>query len=251
MIPNGPDQPARITSARALVALLGGHAADSLGLDLTSPDDPTLGRWLLANCVLGGRAPETTALRACEALAQAGIFDPDKILQQPLRAEECLAAAGIRGADAIAALLVRVSRALRDKHGGSVARLASDADGLEELAGRLAGLASGFGRAAVLRYLTPLRHVWSAASDLPASPAVTAAAAHLSLIDQTVDEEATPSALARSLSATDPDEASASRLALRDLEAALERLGRRSCLRGRTDRCPLRHDCPMKAQGTE
>ena len=251
MIRARPGEPARQASARALVTLLGGHAAGPLGLDLADPDDGTRARWLLACCVLGGRTPEPAGLRACEALAKAGVFDPSKIVQQPGLAEKCLASAGHRGADATTALLVRVSRALIDSHAGSVEHLASSSDGLEDLATRLARLASGFGRARVLHYLTPLRHVWSAAGDLPASPAVTAAAAHLSLIDQSVDEEATPAALARMLSSNGADTLTESPLALRDLEAALERLGRRSCLRARTDRCPLAHDCPMRSEGTE
>ena len=30
-----------------------------------------------------------------------------------------------------------------------------------------------------------------------------------------------------------------------DIEAALERIGRRACLRGRVSRCPLGSDCPL------
>jgi len=38
---------------------------------------------------------------------------------------------------------------------------------------------------------------------------------------------------------------------LTDLEAALERLGARACLRNRVERCPLGDRCPARASDEE
>jgi hypothetical protein len=235
--------------AQQLVALLGGHVSRQLALDLAEPDDRTLGRWLVASALLGGRHGEVTGVTACSLLDRAGMLDPQALTaSDPLRVEQCLAQAELREPDRMAHMLARLCGRLQTHYDGSMQRLAAGVDGLEELAGRLAGLASGYGRASVLRYLTPLRTHWCVLDDLPSSLAARAAACDLGFIDSGDDEESTPSGLARALasdtqgSATDPDPAPA----LRDLEAALERLGRRACLRGRLAACPFESSCPRR-----
>ena len=136
-----------------------------------------------------------------------------------------------------AALLVRSCTALRDVYDGSLARLGHGAESLEDLAGRLSQLAPGFGRASVARFLQPLRDAWPAAEELPLDSAARAAAEHLGWIPAGADEDGYPSALRSFLK----DDASA----LPDIEFALAQLGRRACLRERSDRCPLGEKCPL------
>lgn len=271
----GPDPTARGSSLPQpgdLVALLGGHFSRAIGLDLTDPDDPTLGRWLLATALGGGRHKESVTQAACEALLRAGLLDPEAVANASVPAiEEHLAAAEIPKPDAAARLLVRLSTGLVERYSGSLSGLASEADGLEELAGRLARLAPGFGRAGVVRYLTPLRGVWHAAADLPATPAVCAAAHDLGWAGNRQDAEGTPALLVRELARSvernatrhaaepesNPNDATPSHpsrprsdeqpeLSPADLEAALERLGRAACLRGLAERCPLGQACPRR-----
>jgi hypothetical protein len=123
---------------------------------------------------------------------------------------------------------------------GTLAALAAESDGLEALGGRLAGLAPGFGRAAVVRFLEPLRDHWIAAADLPLAPAARSAAVHLGWIEEWEDTDGAPGALRRAL------EAETGAPPLADVEAALTRLGQRACLRERTARCPLRDACPRR-----
>jgi hypothetical protein len=140
----------------------------------------------------------------------------------------------------VAQRLARAGRSLAERHGGSLAALAAQAEDLEELGGRLAALASGVGTATVLRFLRPLRDLWPAAAEIPLEPAARAAAVHLGWLAEGADEEGAPAAL-RAVLLREPEAPP-----LADVEAALARLGARSCLRQRPDRCPLGARCPAR-----
>ena len=155
----------------------------------------------------------------------------------------------------VSARLVRIAGALVRDYGGSIQQLVSQSEELEELAYRLSKLASGFGRAAVVRYLTPIRSLWPVAGDLPATPAVCAAAADLGLAAPHQEAASLPATLARVLesssghvSKSTPQSNSTPRPSLIDFEAALDKLGRESCLRGRAQRCPLADACPRRRE---
>lgn len=172
----------------------------------------------MAACLLAG-APENAACAAFRALAAAGLDAPPALAAaQPDPVARILERAKLPRAPQRAAALVRSCRGLVEDYGGSPAKLAAAAEGLDDLGARLAGLARGIGAATVLGFLRPLRGLWPAAADLPLSPAAEAAAEHLGLAWN-----------------GDPD-----------VEAALERLGRRACLRGRPERCPLGEACPAR-----
>ena len=227
-------------SMESVVARLGTHPATALGFDLDTDADTDLGRWLVASILLGGRTPDAVALDAFRRLNGEGLGIPIPVARAGFAdVHRCLAEAEVPKSEAVAAVLVRVCTALAQRHDGSIDHLVAGADGLEELAGRLSRLGAGFGKAAVLRFLTPLRDRWSAAGDLPASSAVLAAGQDLGWISPTQDEEGAASSLARNASKADG-------VRLRDVEAALEKLGRAACLRGRVERCPLAAECPRK-----
>lgn len=205
---------------RWIVSRLGGNPVRALELDLEREED--LGRWLVAAILLAGATDDAAAERAFRALASAGLDAPADVARAtPERIARILAQADYARPERTALTLARASRTLAQRHGGSLSELAAGAEGLEELGARLAGLGRGVGAATVACLLRPLRSRWSAASDLPLSPAAAAAAAHLGL-------------------AWDGDA---------DVEAALERLGRRACLRERPERCPLRDECPRQRTG--
>lgn len=224
------------TSPENLVNRLGPHAASALDLDLDL--DEGLGHWLVASVLLGGRTREAVALDAFRRLAREGLAAPADIARAGFaNVQRCLEEAGVSKSESVAAVLVRVCTALVRVHGGSIDGLVGGADGLDDLAQRLSQLGAGFGKAAVLRFLTPVRERWSASRDLPTSPAVLAAGRDLGWIPATQDEEGAPASLARRASASGD-------VSTRDLEAALEKLGRAACLRERPDRCPLAGSCP-------
>lgn len=230
-------EPARLTPL-ALVARFGPHPATALGLALDS--DEALGRWLVAACLLASQRDEARALRALSALEARGLREPAGLARSdPRELERLLAGAGAARPDRVAGLLWRASRALLEGSGGSLDRLAAGCEGLEALAARLAGLAPGLGRATLALFLQPLRERWPAAGELPLAPAARAAAVHLGWLRAGQDEEGEPGALRAALRREAPG------VALADAEAALERLGRRACLRGRPERCLLGTGCPQ------
>lgn len=222
------------TRARALVERLGGHPARGLG---DPAEDAALFRWWLRACLRTG-ADEKGAARAAAALEAAGLAAPAALADRPDSVAGALREAERRRPEAAAAVLVRAARTLRARHGGSLLRLLAEADDFADAGGRMAALASGVGRATVLRFLRPLRHVHPAAAEAPLDAHAKAAAVCLGWLTDDGDPEGEPAALRAALR----EEADAPPLA--DVEAALERLGRAACRRGRASRCPLGPDCP-------
>jgi hypothetical protein len=226
--------------ASDLVAQFGGHPAGELGIDLEASDGP--GRWLVAACLYGGRIDAKIALAAARALDAAGLADPKSVAaERPEALEALLLGAGYPAADVTAYKLWRACDSLAIHHGGSLDSLAAQSDQLEDLAGRLARLAPGFGAASVARFLRPLRDRWIQAREIPLHPAARAAAIHLGLLTEGEDEEGEPGALRAALR-EDPAQPS-----LADVEFALTQIGTVACSKNRTARCPLGDACPRRA----
>jgi hypothetical protein len=229
-------------TARELVERLGPHPAVALGIDPC--DEAATGRWFIAACLLAGRPGGSAAGDAYRALARDGLSSPREIAKaEPTRVARWLAEAGYPKPEIAARKLARASVTLVERWGGSFAALAAGADDMADLGARIAGLAPGVGPAAVALFLRPLRDVWIAAREIPLSPAARAAALHVGLLREGEDEEGEPGALRAALAAQ-PDAPS-----LSDAEAALERLGRRACLRERVRSCPLGGNCPARERG--
>jgi endonuclease III len=230
----------------ALVRRIGPHPAVLLELDLDSGEDAALGGWLLASCLLDARTPETRGLEAWRSLQKQGLDAPDTLEPDAVEVVTgCFKEAGLSRPDRLAPMLIRLATSLRRDYAGSLDRLASAADGLEDLASRLARLAPGFGQARVARFLRPLRDRWTAVDELPLDRAALAAAVHLGYAEPDLDPESGPSRLRQALESFATHSASGTP-PLRDFEAALERLGRASCVRNRVEQCPLASDCPAR-----
>jgi len=224
------------------VERLGPHPAAALGIDPC--DEEGAGRWFIAACLLAGRAGAAAASDAYRALARDGLPSPREIAKaDAARIAQRLAEAGYPKPEVAAQKLSRASAALVGRWGGSLFALAASADDLADLGDRLARLAPGVGPATVALFLRPLRDAWISARELPLSPAARAAALHVGLLREGEDEEGEPGALRAALAAQ-PDAPP-----LRDAESALERLGRRACLRQRVSSCPLGGDCPAREHG--
>lgn len=225
--------------AKALLERMGPHPWTALGAGLD--DEAQIGGWLVLACLLSAvRAPKR-AQGAFAALAERGLDSPSALASAPAgAAAPSLEANGVARAERVAHQLSRAARALEERHGGSLDGLAGGCESLETLGGRLSALGPGIGRATVIRFLRPLRGRWPAAAELPLDPAARAAAVHLGWIDDSDDLEGEPSALRRALAEL-PDAT-----AFRDVESALERLGRRACGRERADRCPMQALCPLR-----
>jgi hypothetical protein len=221
-----------------LVETLGGHASGRLGLDLDLARDRA--RWLAAARLLSERDAEERALGAARRLDTAVGTTPEALAAAGVeRVAAALSEAGLRRAAQLAHVLCRAAASLAQRYDGDLERLAAGCLGLEELGSRLVALAPGLGTASVLRFLRPLRGVWSAARETPLAETAHAAAMHLGLSGSGADLEGEPSALRAACARHAP------RVAFLDVEAALERLGARSCRSGRSARCPLGDACPL------
>ncbi|HEY5657712.1 MAG TPA: hypothetical protein VIY27_07965 [Myxococcota bacterium] len=220
-----------------LLERLGRHPARGLDLDLEAPEG--VARWFVAACLLSCPGGERRALDAFRALERAGVSRIDRLSPEDAeRICEALERAGQRRPEVTAARLLRASSSLAEAYGGSLETLAAGADDLEALGLRLSRLASGVGAATILRFLRPLRERWPGARDVPLAGPARAAAVHLGLLREGEDPEGEAAALAAALRALrGPPE-------LSDVEAALERLGARACLKNRPERCPLAGRCP-------
>ncbi|MBW2576709.1 MAG: hypothetical protein JRE38_01430 [Deltaproteobacteria bacterium] len=230
--------------ASDLVARFGGHPVGKLGIDLETSDGP--GRWLVAACLYGGRIDSEIALAAARALTAADLAEPKSVAAaRPEALEALLIGVGYPAPDVTAYKLWRACDSLATHYGGSLDSLAAQSEQLEDLAGRLARLAPGFGTASVARFLRPLRDRWVQAREIPLHPAARAAAIHLGLLAEGEDEEGEPGALRAALR-EDPAQPS-----LADVEFALTQLGTIACSKNRTARCPLGDACPRRADETQ
>jgi endonuclease III len=229
-----------IPAARALIERIGSHPWKARGEALE--DDQDVGRWLVAACLLSAGRDEGRALEAFQALSESHLDSPGTLASAPAgAAAAALEASGIPQPARLAHQLTRACQALQERHRGSLDALAGESETLEALGGQLAALGPGIGKATILRFLRPLRARWPAAAEVPLTRAAHAAAAHLGWIDASDDPEGDPSALRQALAG--PGDGPA----FSDVESALERLGRRACVRERADRCPMGAICPLRA----
>ena len=227
--------------ARELVERLGTHPASTLGLILRRDAESEIATWLIASVLLGGRTKPAVSMACFRALSARSLSSLEAIGGTPPSAlVQILEAADHPDAESIVALLQRLSRGLGETPTAKLSAIASECDGLEDLGARLSTLASGFGAQRITRFLQPLRDAWPAAAELPLDSAACAAAVHLGWIGE---DEADPSALGGFLGSGDETD-DATPIPLADLEAALAKLGRRACRRGRFERCPLGDLCP-------
>jgi len=229
---------ALLPDMQQLVERMGPHPATELQLDLSS-ESGQLAWWATA-VVLAAAGSEARGLEASRRLLDRGIASPGALGGLvPAELAALLEELGER-APAVAARLVGSSRGLVERWGGSLGALSADCDDLEQLGGRLAGLAPGVGVASVLRFLRPLRDILPGADATPLAASARAAARHLGWISDGDDEEGPPAGLLYRW------QESESGVAFRDVEAAAERLGARACLRERAHRCPLADSCPLR-----
>jgi hypothetical protein len=233
----GRNMTGRAFSGGELVARLGPHPARLWGLDLAT--DAGLARWLVAACLLAPRGDEAAAGGALRALAERGLDAPEGLARSdPRPVADALGAARFPKPEITAARLVRASSSLRDAHAGSLSRLLSSVDGLDEAGAALVALTPGLGPSTAAEILRPLRDRFAAAREIPLTAAARAAAVHVGLLRPGEDEDGEPGALRAALAREQPVPE------LADVEAALTRLGRAACLRNATRRCPLGADCP-------
>lgn len=219
-----------------LITTLGGRFSRELGIDLSSADSRELSRWFLASKLFGARISTVIAIRTFREFDQRGAVTPGSILETGWDGLVAILDAGsyVRYDFSTATKLLAIMEDLERLYGGDLNRLHDAALDEADLERRLAGLGKGIGEVTVNIFLRELRGVWPKAR--PAlSPLARLAAGHLGLIRGKGD----PLAILEERWRAERVEG----LDFGDFEAALVRLGKDYCKKGRHGDCPFRALC--------
>jgi hypothetical protein len=225
-----------------LLTQIGGKFSRELGIDLIGGDPTEIGAWFLAAKLFGARISTEIAMRTYREFQQRGVVTPERLLASGWDGVVAILDAGgyARYDFSTATRLLAIMEALTRIYGGNLNALhdrAKDNSNLEQL---LKELGRGIGEVTTNIFLRELRTVWPKAR--PAlSPLARLAASHLGLAEGPEDEALT---VLETLWSCHP-------VAGRDFcdfEAALVRLGKDFCRKGKQDGCPFRDICAILAR---
>lgn len=219
----------------SLLQSMGGAFSRELGIDLSSGSRLEVSRWFLAAKLFGARISSSIAARAYREFERRGVVLPEHILDTGWDGlVEILDAGGyVRYDFSTATKLLSIMKDLQEQYGGDLNNLHEQARNEKDLEDRLKGLGKGIGDVTVNIFLRELRTVWPKARP---ALCVTArmAAVHLGLMK----EGESLVTLERIWA-----ENRIRGLDFRDFQAALVRLGKDYCKKGRHELCPFRNVC--------
>jgi hypothetical protein len=218
---------ARLTAPQLeeLLGACGGLFSAQLGIRLESLRAAELFKWFLASLLFGARITESVAVRTYRAFVHHRLDTPQAIAAADFgELLEVMAEGGYVRYDGITSRKVQeASRKLLAEYGGDLNRLHASARDSRDLEARLDDF-RGVGPATVGIFLRELRGLWPKASP-PLGELAALAADHLGIGDPFAFWQANP------VSGYD----------FRNFEAALTRLGRDYCRKGRCSKAPLPH----------
>jgi hypothetical protein len=196
-----------------------------LGIALTGLDSGELFRWFLASMLFGARINESVAARTFAAFLEHGLATPERIAGAELpELLQIMAEGGYVRYDGITSSKVqRASTKLLQDYGGDLNRLHVAARDKRDLEARLQDF-KGVGPTTTGIFLRELRGLWPKA-DPPLGELARLAAAHLGIAD--------PAVFWKRHQVPGRD--------FRHFEAALTRIGKDYCRRGRCAKAPIPH----------
>lgn len=210
---------------RALLASYGQLFSEQLGIKLERLDPQELFRWFVASLLFGARIRGSAAVATFEELDRRGLLTPKALRDAELMEMlDVMACGGYSRYDGIATRKLQSAAArLIDEYGGDLNRLHESASDATDLTARLTEF-WGVGGTTAGIFLRELRGLWSKASP-PLSELAALAWSHLGIAD--------PHEFWRAHPVKGYD--------FRHLEAALTRVGRDYCRRGRCAEAPVPH----------
>lgn len=222
---------------RELLNKFGKTFSEELGIDLSKGGEEVF-KWFLASLLYGARIGGSIVVRTYKEFERRGLTSPERIVEAGWdELVEALDAGGyVRYDFKTATKILDACQKLLDEY-GSLEVLHDVASDPRDLERRLKSLAKGIGDATVGIFLRELRGIWKKAEPFPGALAIMAAR-NLGLTSHGPDE--------KGLVLGDLKEAW--RKYARDrpfpvLEAALVRLARDYCKRGKCGDCPMRAYC--------
>lgn len=228
---------------KTLLNRLGPSYSKGLGIDLSSGDDGEIFKWFLASLLYGARISESVASRTFKQLVEDGLSTPWSIAQASwAKIVYSLDRGGyVRYDFKTASKLQQASTSLIEKYGGSLNYLHWVAEDERDLEARIRGLAKGIGAKTAHIFLRELRGVWAKASP-PLDEWALQAAKNLGFVAAEASGGEALEHLAKLLATEGSGLES-----LRDLEAALVRLGKNFCRKSRCLRCPVEGFCRLSS----
>jgi endonuclease III len=222
-----------------LLAGIGGKFSRELGIDLTGNAPAEIFKWFLAAKLFGARISAGLAVRTFREFERSGVVTPERIIATGWDGLVSILDAGgyVRYDFSTATRLLAIMEALTRSYGGDLNALHERARNSTDLERLLKELGTGIGDVTVNIFLRELRSVWPKARP-PLSPPALLASQHLSLVGP--GEE--PLVVLESLWSKHPVAGSD----FCDFEAALVRLGKDLCRKGRHDACPFRNICERR-----
>jgi endonuclease III len=219
-----------------LLVGIGGKFSRELGIDLTGNDPAEIFKWFLAAKLFGARISTRIAVRTFHEFERRGVVTPEHILATGWDGLVSILDAGgyVRYDFSTATRLLAIMEALTRSYGGDLNTLHERARNSTDLERLLKELGTGIGDVTVNIFLRELRTVWPKARP-PLSPPALLAAEHLGLVGLGEKPLVVLESLWSKHSVAGKD--------FCDFEAALIRLGKDYCRKGRHDACPFRDIC--------
>lgn len=222
---------------RALLDKMGGTYSSALGITLVGGDPAELFRWFLASILFGARISESIAVKTYREFERTGVVSCATILKTGWQGLVDILDRGgyVRYDFKTATKLLEIMGALQENYQGDLNRLHSAAQDERDLEQRLESLRKGIGPVTTNIFLRELRDVWEKAKPVLSEPAMLAARS-LGLVE-TTRLDLTLEELQRLW------EGSTQQGRFSDLEAALVRLGKNFCRKGKCSPCRMKADC--------
>lgn len=232
--PAGACMPVLARDLRSLLAGFGRLYSEELGIDVASAHPPELYRWFLASQLFGARIAESVAVRTFRAFGARGLVTTEQVASAEHSALlQVMAEGGYVRYDGITSRKVQdAARKLLAEYGGDLNQLHEAAADPEKLEQRLMEF-WGVGRVTTNIFLRELRGVWERA-DPALGPLASLAAQHLGIDDFRAFWAG------HALNGYD----------VRHFEAALTRIGKNFCRRGRCAIAPIPHVAPCGSPGS-
>jgi hypothetical protein len=227
-----------------LLASIGVKFSRELGIELASGDPAEIFKWFLVAKLFGARISAEIAMRTFREFLRCGVVTPERILDTGWDGLVTILDAGgyVRYDFSTATRLLAIMEALTSLYGANLCALHERARDSAELELLLKELGTGIGDVTVNIFLRELRTVWPKAR--PAlSPLAILAAGHLGFL-RPRDEALVA---IENLWANHP----VAGMDFCDFEAALVRLGKDYCRKGRHATCPFRDICTWADRGGE
>jgi len=225
---------------KVLLKNLGQKFSSSLNIDLSSGDSGEIFKWFLASILFGARISETIVVNTYKQFEKEGVLSAQKILDTGWDGLVRILDNGgyVRYDFKTATKLLEIMGALKELYQGDLNKLHLEAKDSSDLENRLKNLGKGIGDVTVNIFLRELRGIWQKADPLP-SDLVILSARNLGLISYKLKSKKDILNELRSVYQRNKVRGKD----FVDLEAALLRLGKDFCRKGKCVICVVKDFC--------